>query len=36
MRLVGVERDADDAARHVLTFECPQGHYHAVTYPLAH
>jgi len=36
MRLVGVERDAEEAARHVLTFECPRGHYYAATYPQGH
>jgi len=31
MRLVGVERDdTQDAEAHLLTFECPQGHYAAM------
>ena len=34
MRLVGVERDdTQDADAHLLTFECPQGHYAAVRFP---
>lgn len=34
MRLVGVERgDTHDAEAHLLTFECPQGHYGVLRVP---
>jgi predicted RNA-binding Zn-ribbon protein involved in translation (DUF1610 family) len=34
MRLVGVERDdTTDNEAHLLTFECPDGHFTAVRFP---
>ena len=32
MRLVGIERDPGEATVHLLTFECPQGHYAVTTF----
>jgi predicted RNA-binding Zn-ribbon protein involved in translation (DUF1610 family) len=32
MRLVGIERDPGEAKVHLLTFECPQGHYAVTTF----
>ena len=32
-RLVGIERDAQNLKEHLLTFECPNGHVAATTFP---
>jgi len=33
MRLVGIERDTQDAKAHLLTFECSKGHLATTTFP---
>lgn len=33
MRLVGIERDSEADARHILTFECSRGHVATSTFP---
>ena len=35
MRLVGIERDANQPELHLLTFECPKGHLAVTTLPKA-
>jgi hypothetical protein len=33
MRLVGIERDSEDSAVHILTFECSRGHIATSKFP---
>jgi hypothetical protein len=33
MRLVGIERDAENTSLHILTFECVRGHVATSTFP---